>query len=253
MAVKTGRLPQLCAWVMSGLILDALSLFTLQQLLNVFGPLTGIGRSWLEIIALLATPWLIHVTLLPTIFRLHTRSVTPWSWLGRTTVFITVGAFMVPMLGIPVFSTAVIVMLSLNSIIAMPLTSVNQTLAWFIFVAVWLLPATAVAAFVGVLLSMQRPSKADDSSMLLPPFRSDVMGGAVAGFLSFGGMFAASSFGLFSRPVSVHDELHQLAVPPLTWPAIIIGTLALLPHLVLLGLDEFHGRSAPKKLVASQE
>ncbi len=75
-----------------------------------------------------------------------------------------------------------------------------------------------------------------------PRPRSDILGGAIAGFIALNGASVANSLGMFSQTVGVPAEYGGLAGPPYFGPTLIIGLLALLPHLLMTGLDQFGWR-----------
>jgi len=105
----------------------------------------------------------------------------------------------------------------------------------------YLVIAVSVGAAVGLLLHAFGQGDIDGRSPSLPHqscTRSDVLGGTVAAFLALGGRFVTLPLGLFSRPVNIPaDWMHQLAAAPQLPSAVLIGTVALLPHLLMVGVD----------------
>lgn len=113
----------------------------------------------------------------------------------------------------------------------------------------WTVIAGIVGGAIGAVLHALRPGIAAGSRP--PPYAAyprvwtDIVGGAAAGFLGFGALFVALPLGLFARPIAVSgDPMHQFRSAQQLATTLLIGTIALLPHLLLLGRDYFGPRPA---------
>lgn len=228
-------------WGLVGAALDAAALLGLWILLNSIGPVNHAAEAYLDALALVTVPWLVHVIALPALFH-----VAPTTWLGRlrladaTIIFITVAGILIPGLGFILSLLAgTVLFISMGGNARMSLGSptwADQMGGYVVFTIV----ATIVGAAVGLLLHGLSASVVfgHNAQGPRPSFRSNVLGAAVAAFLAFTGMFAASSFGLFRRQVT-NDQFHVLSIPPLLPATLVIGVLALLPHLLMVGWDLF--------------
>jgi hypothetical protein len=231
---RRGNRVELMVWGLAGAALDAVAFIGLWMLLDSIGPLNRVAEAYLGALALVAVPWLVHVVALPALFQMKT-------WIGvarlatTTIVFIAFGGIVIPALGYILFLfVAPIVILATRGSLRMPLGP--QTLADQISGYIGLLViASVVGAAVGRLLHELHLGDSDARAPR-PKLRSDVLGGAIAAFLAFGGMPVASSLGLFSRQV-LNDPLGQLSIPPQLPATVVIGVLALLPHLLMVGRD----------------
>lgn len=230
---------KLLVWCLVGVVLDTAAFIGFWVLLNTLGPLNPAAEAWLIALALITVPWLVHVVALPALFR-----VRPKNWTGsvrlaaETLVFISVGGMLIPLLGMMIFLFSSL-LFGLVYQIAIgqrpPIFLGSPTLAdQIISYVVWTAIATIVAAAVGLLLHGLGSDSA--SRARRPSLRSDVFGAVIAAFVAFSGMFAASALGLFSREVP-NDKLHLLSIAPQLPATLVIGIMALLPHLFMVGLD----------------
>jgi hypothetical protein len=211
-------------------------------LLAAAGPLNITLEQWLGALGLVAVPWYVHVLALPMIFRVSaTPQVGPAALLLRSAVFLAVAAMLIPFLGIFAFLCIGIAVSFIASRGNLRMPIEPQTLAaQALGVATWMLTVLIVGAAIGALLHIVRTGDLTGSPALphKPGVRSDVLGGALAAFLAFGGMSVALPLGLFSRQANVHTEwMHQLAVPPQLPSSVLIVVVAMLPHLLMTGRE----------------
>jgi len=226
-------------WVLAGVALDAATLFGLYSLLlSRWPPRSAFLKGYLVVEVLVAVPWVVHVAVLPLAFRL-----TPTSWanmakfLGQGAVFIASTAVVVPVFGIPAF-------LLVGGVFVL-LTPSNFRMNWgppsalgkVVDDAIWLLTALPVGTAIGGLL---HASRIPLDHLKSPRLRSDVVGALFAVLLAGVGMFATIPLGLFFRatanPNSL-DWMHPLLYVPQLTSLVVIGTFALIPHLIMTGRD----------------
>lgn len=244
--MERGSLRRLPIWALAGVTLDTVTLAGIWLLLYAVGPLNEALEWWLDAIGLATVPWLVHVIALTAIFRIDWIDAD--HLLGRTSVFIGLAAMLIPVLGVGVFMFAGsflgIALLFTDGRMplaaAVPPTGTDQA----INCGFWTIIATFVGAGIGYLLHVLRPdAKAAQVVLCLPPYprrRSDMLGGMCAACLAFGGMFLAFPFGLFSRAASrAANGGHEFSTVPGLAATVIIGVVALLPHLLMVGRDLF--------------
>jgi hypothetical protein len=234
----------LTAWVSTGAVLDAAALVAIWSLLDFIGPHQYNTESWLVGAGLVAVPWLVHVVALPALFRIDKIGLL---MAARTAGFAALAAMLFPIVGMAVFLLLGMPLLEIVSLVrgesavaaAMPPTLLDRMIDG----CLWTFIATIVGAAIGCWVHVVRPGGTANNlaarSHSRPNMRSDVMGGTIAAFLAFSGMFAAIPFGIFTRSVVIPKEwLHDtLFLPPQLPACLVIGVLALLPHLVLTGRD----------------
>ena len=245
--MERGSLRRLPIWVLAGVTLDTVTLAGIWLLLYAVGPLNEDLEWLLDAIGLATVPWLVHVIALTAIFRIDWIDAD--HLLGRTSVFIGLAAMLIPVLGVGVFmfaglSSFWIALLFTDGRMplaaAVPPTGTDQA----IYCGFRTIIATFVGAGIGYLLHVLRPdAKADQVVLCLPPcprMRSDMLGGMCAACLAFGGMFLALPFGLFSRAGGrAANGGHEFSTVPGLAATVIIGVVALLPHLLMVGRDLF--------------
>jgi hypothetical protein len=240
--------------LVAGLALDTAALCVSWALLQAIGPLEGMAELWLNIICLIAIAHYIHTMLLPILFRypFSIRIFSPIEALSSI-FLIAVAAMIVPFFGVMSFlllGNLGIVFLAMASGTGFALPT------WGNFVIGHLLlmiDGASVGAIVGLFLYGIRVRDAEESLASpdsLPRARSDILGGAAAGFLAICGGFIAGSLGLFRQPIAVTNWWGDAAGPPQIGSAIVIGTLALMPHLLMVCLDQFNMRQSHTNLQA---
>jgi hypothetical protein len=247
MELNVNRSPSLPAWVMTGLALDAVALAALYTLLAIAGPLAAGWNEWLIALVLIVTRWCVYVVALPTAFRGSSPNLGQVASLfARGLAFITLAALGFPPLG---FVCVSIVVIAFRVVTGGAWTSINPE-TWYAqalgCVAILVMTAP-VGAAVGALLHGLRPTGSDVPSDIgrsprcvqAPSICSDVLGGASAAALAAGGLCAAS---LLSHPAIVlryqDPELTiKLIALPQVSPLVVIGVIALLPHLIMTGAD----------------
>jgi hypothetical protein len=232
-----------------GIVLDAAALLGLCTLLDRAGALGTNVEAWLLVTALMAVPWYVHVVGLPIICRLSSiRWMSVARLSARGMVFIAGAAVLVPLLGIVAFTTiAPIIFVATGSLPTKP--ELTFSLAdQFRDNITWMLMAGLVGAAIGAVLHGLRPDTfthhtRDARQMPLcgpPSVCSDIFGGALAAFLALGGMYVAIALGLFFRPVVMpggRGWTGNLLATPQFSSLVLIGTVALLPHLLMSGID----------------
>jgi hypothetical protein len=233
-------------WLVVGAALDAAALMIMWLLLGAIGPLQNAAEYWLDLLALIAVPWFVHVVALPAVLRV--------TWIGRdhllarTAGFVALAAMLIPIVGISAF-------FFIGVPVGLIFSSMEERTLWpgpalpidtAIFDGVWTVVAAVAGAVMGFLLHVFRPGSTMDNlpspCPRHPRMRSDVLGGAAAAFLAFGGVFLASPFGLFLRSVGISAvPMYSRAIAPQLPATITIGVVALLPHLFMVGRDLFFG------------
>jgi len=234
----------LTAWVSIGAVLDAAALVAIWSLLNCIGPLQFSAEFWLVGAGLAAVPWLVHVVALPSLFRIKRIGLLV---AARTAGFAALAAMLFPIVGTAVFLLLGMPLLGLISLVrggSAAAATMHQTLPdRMIDGCFWTFIATIVGAAIGCCMHVVRPdgtiSNFAERSHGLPHMRCDVIGGTIAAFLAFSGMFVAIPFGIFTRSVVIPRAWLRdaLFLPPQLPACLVIGVLALLPHLVLTGRD----------------
>ena len=191
-------------------------------------------------LALVTVPWLVHVVVLPTVFRVGTRNSAERIQLAALTILftLTAGALILGLGGFVFLFFALIGFAVVGAVrVSLSLPSLSEQMLICLDYFVWIGTATVVGTVVGLILHAFTEAPIRDSAssgLRRARTRSDVLGGAVAAFLAFSGIFVASRYGLFVRPVP-NDELHAIA--PQLPGVLIVGVFALLPHLVMRGYD----------------
>jgi hypothetical protein len=238
---------QWVTWTAVGVLLDATYLITIWLLLNAIGPIKVNLAYWLDAVGLVSTPWLIHVVVLPRLFRV-TRA-DPAVLLIRTAVFLGLAALIIPIVGTSAYLFAILPVVGTVDTLAHGTAVVGAApippLGWVdrpIECAAWTAMASIVGVAIGFLLHATRPEGSTDdlppSSPNYPRMRSDVLGGMIGALLAFSTMFLALPLGIYTRPTNISgDWMHNLSVVPQLATALVIGILALLPHLILVGRD----------------
>jgi hypothetical protein len=229
-----------------GASLDAGALMIIWSLLDAIGPLDYKAEYWLDVLGLAAVPWFIHVIALPAAF--HLEQIGTNRLLARTAGFCGLVVLLVPTLGITTFYVIglplFVVFYLVDGGAALAATASADWIDRMLNDGFLTIIATIAGLAIGFLLHAFRPVSTTERPALhtlgQPRMRSDVLGGAAAAFLTFGGMFLALPFGLFTRPLDIPtDWMHQLASTPQLSASIIIGVVALMPHLLLVGGDLF--------------
>jgi hypothetical protein len=182
---------------------------------------------------------------LPVIFRLSPVHWKDLAWLlVRGIAFVVLSGILFPILGlyIFVFGGMAIILVTGGS---MRLSLAPPTwIDWARGDLIWLITAAIVGAAVGVLFLAFRilgdashpPCPGDQ-----PSARTDILGATLAAFLAGVGMLVSTSMDLFSRSVPVTgDWMNPLAYIPRLPTLVSIGTIALLPHLLLIALNRRH-------------
>jgi hypothetical protein len=223
----------LSTWILIGVALDAAALTGIWLLLNVVGRWPAMMLYWLEIVGLLSVPWAVHIVALPALFRVVPRIETV-KLAALTYLYIGVAGLMLfPLLGYFIFLLIVFVVFMITTV-----TLQAPKLIDFGWSIVWTTTATAMGAIVGLLLHVMSKSSSRPTDGFMRSTRSDVLGGAFAGFLSFSGIFVASALGAFTQRVAGQtvSDLSVAVVPPLS-TTLIIAVVALSPHLIMAGCD----------------
>jgi hypothetical protein len=239
------RSPSLRAGIMTGAVLDAAALVAFYALLATAGQLAvGLGE-WLIALVLIATPWCVHVVALPTVLR---GSSLDWeqaaSLFGRGLAFITVAGVVFPLMG---FVCLGIVGITLRVVMGAAWTGINLT-GWYdqaVGCVVILAMTALVGAAVGALLHGLRPTGTGVPSdtggspriVQATTLRTDALGGASAPVLAMGGYWVAA---LLSHPVIVsyyQEPSFWHVTRPQVLPLVVIGFIALLPHLIMTRAD----------------
>ena len=231
-------------WMASGAALDCLVLTGIWLLLDAIGPLQSMAEYWLEAIGLVAVPWMVHVVALPALLR---GVRINWELVARSLAFIGLAAYLIPFAGIFAF------LLVVGPPVALIETAlkgggahnaIGAQLDWIDKLTDdigWTLVATLVGAVMGFMLNLLRPDAMVASPRSdHPRLRSDVLGGVSGAFLVFSGIFAAAALGALDRPMAgTNDWMSNLAQVPRLPAILVIGVLALLPHLYWVGRDIF--------------
>jgi hypothetical protein len=240
-SVNRGRL---AAWVLVGIALDAAALAGIWIEIDTIGPLAPLMERWLDLVGLVAVPWYVHVVALPLIFRM-----VPSTWIEKGLLLARAAAFtVIAGLCIPIVGIIAVWFVGMPWLVILAIVSERRGAAsWGLIGSITSLIASAAIAgtVIGSLLHASRTGRLYERVYAHVPlrsreprFRSDALGGAIAAFMGVGGMLVAVWLGLFSRPVdSPGDGMHSLAAAPQFPTAVLIGTLALLPHLVMTGID----------------
>jgi hypothetical protein len=229
-------------WVLAGVALDAAVLIGIWMLLDAAGPLTHNTEYLLDSLGFVSVPWVVHVVVLPIAFRITSRTwIEKGCLLIRTVAFTALALMLIPFVGITVFmmlGTFIIIATGAN------LRMTVGSLTWADKVlddAFWTVVAIIVGTAIGLMLHMLRRAGAggrNSTRTLQPSIRSDLVGAAIAALLAFGGMFIALPLGVFTRPVNIAgDWMHEMSTVPQLSATVIIGVVALLPHLLMVGND----------------
>jgi hypothetical protein len=103
---------------------------------------------------------------------------------------------------------------------------------------------TSAGAAVGALLGILRPTdlvtpiKSDESQYCyrLRNIRSDILGGAIAGALVAGGLRLAGVWSNSVMTLGYHQGMVNLVATPHVSLLVLVGIVALLPHVVFTGV-----------------
>lgn len=228
---------RLARWVLTGAAMDAVAFVGVWVLLIVLRPRYRIGALWLEAVGLVAVPWAVHVVALPCVMGVARIRLGP---VLRTPLFLGIAALLIPVGGFFVFWFTVLAALVATKAIAPGLAGARSH-GWAVEaegIAVLMYTATVVGAVIGLVLNQLRRGLTGDEPQALPypRLRSDVLGGASAAGLTFGGVFAATASGALDRPVTTLDTW-TLAQAPQILTMLVVCVLGLLPHLYLVGRD----------------
>jgi hypothetical protein len=228
------------SWVLIGIALDTTVLACIWLMLNALGPLSHNEEAWLDAIGLVTVPWIVHVFAMPFIF--HGISLKQaLILLLMTFAYINLIAILIPLLGFVGFllfaPVAVFTTGGRPPMPNVPPGLIGEIIGDSIFAAVVILVGSGVGAVLHALREVPTMNQ-DHRSSSVVKFRSDWLGATFASVLAFGGMFIAWHFGLFVRPVNIpSDWMHELAQAPKLPATVVIGVLAFLPHLVMVGTD----------------
>lgn len=221
--------PRLATWIALGLTADASLLWLLHTVIDQFITTDASGWSLPAMVAAFAAvPWIVHRTVLPLL--LLGLPATPWGKLSRLAFFVpylgaaTIGAFITVTFGfvmLPAFP-------AVADQVAAP-TVVVHGLAGLAVVGACAVGGTICGLFLHFGHAfIETPADAP------PAMRADLLGGTLAGALSLPILLL-----LLDEIRAPLGEGPPSASNPAEITALIVavGTLALLPHLVLTGLE----------------
>jgi hypothetical protein len=231
-------------WVLTGLVFDAAVLTALYALLAAAGPLRAGLEEWLVLLVFIATIWFVHVSALPIasygripkcgqVMRLSVRGLA----------FTTIAGAIPPILGLVGFFLVAMAI----RIVAGEAWPAVDPISWHAQLVGWVVSpviTTSAGAAVGGLLGILRPTdlvtpiKSDESQHCynLRNIRSDILGGAIAGALVAGGLGLTGLWSHSAITLGYHQGTVNLVATPHVSLLVLVGMVALLPHVVLTGV-----------------
>lgn len=238
--------PSLAAWVTLGLAADASMLLTLHLVVQAAIPDTHESwRIFASVGAFSAVPWIVHRTALPWLFV-----AVPATLWGKVSRFLCA----VPYVALSTVAAPVAVLMTFFTV-GIFASEIGTGLK-----EMGMLPTSPIAGNVAMVISMMGACAAGGAAcgLLLylfqfirenpqgPAirFRTDLLGGALAGAIGDSVLMSAQSNWLNPLP----STAPPLANTPLEIAVLLVatGTFALLPHLTLTGLDaRAHSTSLP--------
>jgi len=208
--------PPLWVWLLVGAWLDVGALAVLWPVAAPALPAFWLAQTWAFGLALMGVAWLVHAAILPALLRAPRK--TSWRTLAWLSVF---GAWFLGAAGLLAYIAgfmAGLCILSVADFAGIQVVSLTGSMA-----------GGATAGSIGHAFRLSASNEHADDPWRA---RSDILGAAIAACMADAGAsmlraMAAVPDGDTDIPAILQDSF--LAVP--------LGTLALLPHLLLLGLD----------------